>query len=48
VGKLCYRDETLQLCGGHVGEITQRLYDALTGIQTGQREDPFGWVRFAG
>jgi branched-chain amino acid aminotransferase len=48
VGKLCYKDETLQLSGGKVGRITQQLYDTLTGIQTGQLEDSFGWVRFVG
>jgi branched-chain amino acid aminotransferase len=46
VGKLCYKDECLQLTGGKVGEITQNLYDTLTGIQTGRIADTFGWVRF--
>ncbi len=46
VGKLCYKEECLQLTGGKVGEITQRLYDTLTGIQTGKLKDEFGWVRF--
>lgn len=46
VGKLCYKDECLQLTGGKVGEVTQRLYDTLTGIQTGKLKDEFGWVRF--
>jgi branched-chain amino acid aminotransferase len=46
VGKLCYKDECLQLTGGKVGEITQKLYDTLTGIQTGKIADTFGWVRF--
>jgi branched-chain amino acid aminotransferase len=46
VGKLCYRDEVLQLTDGKVGEVTQRLYDTLTGIQTGKLQDEFGWVRF--
>lgn len=46
VGKLCYKDEVLQLTGGQVGEITQKLYDTLTGIQTGKLEDKFGWVKF--
>ena len=48
VAKLCYKDETLQLGSGNVGTITQRLYDILTGIQTGKREDTFGWVKFVG
>jgi branched-chain amino acid aminotransferase len=46
VGKLCYKDDCQQLTGGQVGEITQRLYDTLTGIQTGKVADPFGWVKF--
>lgn len=46
VGKLCYQEETFQLSGGKVGEITQRLYDTVTGIQTGTVADPFGWIRF--
>jgi branched-chain amino acid aminotransferase len=46
VGKLCYKDECQQLTGGRVGGITQRLYDTLTGIQTGKIVDSFGWVRF--
>jgi branched-chain amino acid aminotransferase len=46
VGKLCYKDEVLQLTGGQVGEITQKLYDTLIGIQTGGLQDEFGWVKF--
>ncbi len=46
VGKLCYKDDVQQLTGGNVGEVTQRLYDTLTGIQTGRLKDEFGWVRF--
>ena len=46
VGKLCYKEECLQLTGGKVGEITQKLYDTLTGIQTGRLKDEFGWVKF--
>jgi branched-chain amino acid aminotransferase len=45
VCKLCYKNETQQLSGGSVGEITQQLYDTLTGIQTGTLEESFGWVR---
>ncbi|MBI2353602.1 MAG: branched-chain amino acid aminotransferase [Deltaproteobacteria bacterium] len=48
VGKLCYKEDCLQLSGGRVGEITQKLYDTLTGIQTGKQKDEFGWVRFVG
>ena len=26
------------------GELSKKLYETLTGIQTGKVEDPFGWV----
>lgn len=45
VGALCYKDQLLDIGGGGVGSLTQRLYDTLTGIQTGQIADRFGWVR---
>jgi len=48
VGKLAFKNETVELCGGKVGELTQKLYDTLTGIQTGKRKDEFGWIRFVG
>jgi branched-chain amino acid aminotransferase len=48
VGKLCYKEQCFQLTGGKVGEITQKMYDTLTSIQTGKLNDQFGWVRFVG
>ncbi len=44
VGELGYRDKVLQVAGGQIGPVSQRLYDELTGIQYGERPDPFGWV----
>ena len=29
---------------GKIGETTQMLYDAVTGIQWGKEEDALGWV----
>ena len=48
VGRLCYKNETLQLNSGKVGKITQQLYDTLVGIQAGKKEDTFGWIEFVG
>ena len=48
VGKLCFKDEIVEFNNGQVGELTQKLYDTLTGIQTGKIKDEFGWVRFIG
>ena len=30
--------------GGKIGQVTQHLYDTLTGIQWGKIADPFGWT----
>ena len=30
--------------GGHIGELTQKLYDTLTGIQWGKLPDTKGWI----
>ena len=44
IGKLAYGDEEYVIGGGKIGEVTQKLYDILTGIQWGEVEDTFGWV----
>ncbi len=44
IGKLAYGDKEYVINGGKIGEITQFLYDTLTGIQWGKTEDTFGWV----
>ena len=44
IGELCYKDHKYTVCGGKIGELTQHLYDTLTGIQWGKIEDPFGWT----
>jgi branched-chain amino acid aminotransferase len=44
IGKLAYGDKEYVINGGKIGEVTQKLYDVLTGIQWGKTDDPFGWV----
>ncbi len=44
IGKLCYQDEEYTVSNNLIGEVTQRLYDNLTGIQWGKVEDTFGWT----
>lgn len=44
IGELRYDDVQMQIGGGRIGALTQRLYDELTGIQYGRRPDPHGWV----
>ena len=32
------------ISGGKIGELTQKLYDTLTGIQWGKLPDTKGWI----
>ena len=45
VGELRYEDEVLTINDFKTGELTQRLYDALTGIQWGRIPDDMGWTQ---
>ena len=44
IGALCYGEKEYAVNGGKIGEVTQELYDTLTGIQWGKIPDEFGWV----
>ena len=44
IGRLMYNGEEFVINGEKIGEVTQKLYDILTGIQWGTIEDTFGWV----
>ena len=44
IGRLCYQDVEYDVNEGKIGEVTQKLYDTLTGIQWGKREDTHGWI----
>ncbi len=43
VGKLRYKDDVMAIGNGDIGEISQKIYDTITGIQWGKLSDPFGW-----
>ena len=44
VGELKYLDHRIIINDGKIGEVSQMLYDTLTGIQYGRIEYPFGWT----
>nr|WP_106779671.1 branched-chain amino acid aminotransferase [Lysinibacillus timonensis] len=44
VGELKYLDKKIVINEGKIGEVSQLLYDTLTGIQNGTVEDTFGWT----
>ena len=43
VGKLRYKDDVMTINGGDIGPVSQKLYDTITGIQTGILPDTKGW-----
>lgn len=43
VGELRYEKEKMEIGGNKIGEVTQRIYDTITGIQLGKIEGPKGW-----
>ena len=44
VKKLDYEDQSALIGNGEIGELTQKLYDTLTGIQWGKIPDTKGWI----
>ncbi len=45
IGELCYKGVKYAVNNGEIGEVTQSLYDTLTGIQWGKLDDTFGWIK---
>lgn len=44
VGQLHWGEHTMTINNGETGELSQRVYDTIVGIQNGSVEDPHGWV----
>ncbi len=44
VGELNYDGKKITIGDGKIGETTQKLYDTITGIQSGKVEDTFGFT----
>ncbi len=44
VGELCWKDRIITINKNKIGDISQKLYDTITGIQTGKITDTFGWT----
>ncbi len=45
IGELNYKGDIVTVSDFKTGELTQKLYDYLTGIQWGKIADPYGWVQ---
>jgi len=44
IGKLVFKDKEIVVGDGKSGEIANRLYEALYGMQTGRLKDDMGWT----
>ncbi len=44
IGELRVGDKVMEINHGEIGDLSQKLYDELTGIQWGKRPDKFGWT----
>ncbi len=44
IGQLFYKGKTYTINNNEIGEVTQALYNKLTGIQWGKAEDTYGWT----
>ena len=44
VGELRWEDKLMTINNGEIGKISQKLYDSITGIQSGKLEDTMGWT----
>ncbi len=43
VGEIKHEEETIVVNNRKIGELSQKLYDEITGIQYGEKDDRFGW-----
>ena len=44
IGELAWNDDKYVVNHNQIGELSQKLYDELTGIQWGTKPDPFNWT----
>lgn len=43
IGELFYKGEKTVINNNEIGPVAKKIYDTITGIQSGDVEDPFGW-----
>lgn len=44
IGELNWNDNKITVADGGIGELSAKIYDTITGIQSGKLDDPFGWA----
>lgn len=43
VGELRFEEDVMEIGKGQIGPVSQKIYDTITGIQTGKLAGPSGW-----
>lgn len=44
VGELCWKNKKIEISRNEIGVLSKRLYNELSGIQLGNKEDKFSWT----
>lgn len=44
VGELTWKDQSIIINDNQIGQLSQDIYNEMTGIQLGKKEDPFNWT----
>ncbi|AEY66395.1 branched-chain amino acid aminotransferase [Clostridium sp. BNL1100] len=45
IGEFNWDGNVIAVNGGEIGPVAQQVYDTITGIQSGELEDTFGWTQ---
>lgn len=43
IGEIWHNDTMININSGKIGDLSQKIYDEITGIQYGDKKDRFGW-----
>ncbi len=44
VGSIHYKEDSVVINNGNVGDLSQKLFDEITAIQYGSKDDPYNWI----
>lgn len=44
VGEFLYKEQAYQVADGKTGELSKRLYDEITAMEYGEKQDRYGWT----
>ena len=44
IGELNWNEKNIKINNGKIGELSAKVYETITNIQSGKLEDNFGWT----